>query len=128
MDEELKSQLQGLGRLTDEERYVRETKQMRKDEERMEPLDKVLYRLERIEDRIRRMETFSKYQMKDVRGYAEQTFRLVVIVNVAVTVFGSIYLVNKELENSLFTWLVVAAIFGCIVFVASPAHRQKYGP
>jgi len=104
-------------RLTDEERYDRETERLGKSEERMEPLDKVLSRLARIENRIRRMEALNKYQMERIHRYTKSTFNLLAVVVVAVTALGGTYLVNRELADDLFTWLVAAAWAGYILFV-----------
>lgn len=104
-------------RLTDEERYDRETERLRKSEERMEPLDKVLSRLARIENRIQRMEAFNRYQMEHIHRYTKSTFNVLAVVAVAVTVLGGTYLVNKELADDLFTWLAAVAWVGYIFFV-----------
>jgi hypothetical protein len=104
-------------RLTDEERYDRETERLRKSEGRMEPLDKVLSRLARIENRIRRMEAFNKYQMGHIHRFTKSTFNLLAVVIVAVTVLGGTYLVNKELADDLLTWLLAVAWVGYMLFV-----------
>ena len=104
-------------RPTDEERYDRETERLRKSEEQMEPLDKVLSRMARIENRIRRMEAFNRYQMEHMNRYTKSTFNLLAVVIVAVTVLGGTYLVNRELADDLLTWLVAVAWVGYILFV-----------
>lgn len=103
--------------LSDEERSDRETERLLKSEERMNAQEKVLSRLARIENRIRRMEAFNKYQMEHIHRYTRSTFNILAVVVVAVTVLGGIYLVNKELAEDLLTWLAAAAWVGYILFV-----------
>jgi hypothetical protein len=102
---------------SDEERNDRETERLLKSEEQMNAQDKVLSRLARIENRIRRMEAFNKYQMEHIHRYTRSAFNILAVVVVAVTVLGGIYLVNKELAEDLLTWLAAAAWVGYILFV-----------
>jgi Flp pilus assembly protein TadB len=110
--------------LTDDERYERDTVGILKAEERTDVQQKVLTRLDRMEHRIRRIELLNK----QVYGYTKSTFELIAVVIVAVTVLGVTYLVNKEMGNGLFSWLLAAAIMGYIVFVFVREMRRNRKP